>query len=450
VTVAANEQLPSAVPPLLELPAQLLRDPEAVHRCADLQARQIDKRWNNPKRQVKATTTLIANRNSRARESADYLAIDTRRSVEQPLIARDEVLIASEDLTPQLARHLRSRGFIVTPVPELERRVFVIRLPKRRPTPRALRSAIAEHAASARSRRAPQRIDIRPHYLAPMGVVVKADVGPEPAPGLPPRERVEPGDFRVAVIDTGITDQVRTDGWLTAAPVGGNVDLLDDFPPAQLLDVGAGHGTFIAGVIERIEPTVGIDVHRALDSDGLGGEAAAATAIVRAAKAGARIINLSFGLETDEDEPPLALAAAVDIVRTNYPDVLLVAAAGNFGRARPCWPAAFKGVTAVAALTRTLDGAAWSSRGSWVDCSTIGEAVLSTFVKGREVDGDVYGADSWAVWSGTSFAAPQIVAAVAQVAQRSGIPVHDALARLLDGSRARPGWGRIVRILPPT
>jgi subtilisin family serine protease len=135
----------------------------------------------------------------------------------------------------------------------------------------------------------------------------------------------------------------------------------------------------------------------------------------------------------------------------------MIAAAGNTGRDGKCWPGAFDEVTSVAALTQRLDRAAWSTRGDWVDCSTIGEGILSTYVVGEEdplVDPD--GPDTfcppnpWAIWTGTSFAAPQVTGAVAQVAQREGIPPRDALARLLRYRRTEPGYGRVVPILPPT
>ena len=439
------------VPPVLDLPERRLVDPDGTHRHADRQAGEISKRWNDWRRGDRVVSELIANRNSRASAGADYLAVQRNgRRDDQPLVARDELLLSVRDLTRPLRRHLVRDGFEVTPVPELDDRVFVVRRSKGRPSARTVSRAIDTfHRGRSRPRGGPSPFEVDFHYVAPMGVVVKADCGPEPSLGLAPEPPVAPNGPRVAVIDTGITNQVRSDGWLANAPVGANVDLLDDFAPFGLLDPGAGHGTFVAGVIQQIAPGVLVDVHRALDSDGLGGEAAAASAMVRAARAGAAVINLSFGLETDDDRPPLALAVAVDIIRTRYPDVLLVAAAGNFGRSRPCWPAAFKGVTAVGALTRTLDGAPWSSRGSWVDVSTIGEAVLSTYVTGDEADGDTYPADAWAVWSGTSFAAPQVVAAVALVMQRLGISPRDALARLLDGREERTDFGRIVQILPP-
>ena len=110
---------------------------------------------------------------------------------------------------------------------------------------------------------------------------------------------------------------------------------------------------------------------------------------------------------------------------------------------------------AVGGLTQSLEPAEWSSRGHWVDISTMAEGVRSTYVEGEEhplIDPqpDKFPRDPWAVWSGTSFAAPQVAGAVAEVAQRQGVSPRAALDRLLAGGREVPNYGRAVRILPRT
>jgi subtilisin family serine protease len=303
--------------------------------------------------------------------------------------------------------------------------------------------------------------------VATTGAVIKKGFGsPEPSaakqqPSLPPPGDGEP--IRVAVIDTGIADQQRSDGWLTGLVRSDNVDPLDELPsPNGFLDLGAGHGTFVAGVIQQVAPGAEIAVYRGLDSDGAGSMADTACAMVRAVRQGAQILNLSFGLEALDDQPPVALEVALEIINeiaaeTGREAPLIVAAAGNFGRARPVFPAAFPfpNVVAVAGLTQGFAPAQWSSRGSWVDCSTLGEGIWSTYVKGSEspiIDPkpDKFGDDAWALWTGTSFAAPQIAGAVAKVAQEHELTPRDALEKVLDGGSKIPGYGRAVEILPPT
>src|SRR5262249_60562526 len=83
--------------------------------------------------------------------------------------------------------------------------------------------------------------------------------------------------------------------------------------------------------------------------------------------------------------------------------VLIAAAAGNYADTTRCWPAAFRRVVSVASLAPDMSPSRWSSRGSWVTCSTIGQGLSSTFVEGREsnlVDPEPHDLcpGSWSVW----------------------------------------------------
>jgi hypothetical protein len=316
---------------------------------------------------------------------------------------------------------------------------------------------MVEIAGALRARGVP----ISANYVAPMGIVMKGLGGPERSSGEGPvRPPAGPGEpVHVAVIDTGTAAAQRADGWLTGLVRPNNVDPLDALPtPDGFLDLGAGHGQFVAGVVQQVAPDAKLTIYKALDSDGMGSEVAAACAMVRAANEGARVINLSLGMETLNDQPPVVFEVALDLIEERARrtwEVLVVAAAGNFGHARQCWPAASERVIAVGGLTQSLEPADWSSRGDWVDLSTMGEGVRSTYVKGREhprIDPqpDKFPADPWAVWTGTSFAAPQVAGAVAEIAQRQGVSPREALERLLAGGREVPGYGRAVRILPRT
>jgi subtilisin family serine protease len=137
--------------------------------------------------------------------------------------------------------------------------------------------------------------------------------------------------------------------------------------------------------------------------------------------------------------------------------VLIVAAAGNFADAHECWPAAFPApsVIAVAGLQADLTPSDWSSRGPWVDCSTIAEGILSPYVQGQEsweVDPrpDTFPRDAWAVWTGTSFAAPQIAGAVARLCHEDHLAPQAALQELLRRGRPINDFGVAVEILPGT
>jgi hypothetical protein len=313
-----------------------------------------------------------------------------------------------------------------------------------------------------------------PNYVATMAAVGKGIGGPEPVPAPATfseyRTRFGPAQAtvagpRVAVIDTGIPslsddDQYpgmrRTDGWLSDIErTGHNRDVLDDFPcgPDGYLDFQAGHGTFVAGIIQRVAPGADIRVYRAADSDGFATDDEIADAMLLAVKDGAQIINLSLGVRTTDDQPPRAMAAALaDIRRRSGDKVVIVAAAGNFGDHFPCWPAGLDGVEAVAGLTADLAPARWSSHGNHVRFSTVAEGIRSTFVTGREApvfdrEPEEFPQDAWALWSGTSFAAPQIAGAVVRICQEIGMSPRQAVDKLHERGKPISCYGRGMQIL---
>lgn len=298
-------------------------------------------------------------------------------------------------------------------------------------------------------------------------VVVKLETGPSPTTVADTRlflsdaEREPVRAITVAIIDTGITDQTRSDGWFAGIGHNGNRDPLDEFPGPggnQLLDFAAGHGTFAAGVVQSVEPQANVIVYRALDSDGFGSESDVAAALLDAVSYGAQVVNLSLGIRMPDGSEPVALRAAMDSIAALFPDPasrpVVVAAAGNFGDELPTYPAGFPEVVAVGALSADGSPSPWSSHGPWVDCSTIGEGIVAPYVEGDQDPAfgasAHFGADSWAIWSGTSFAAPQIAGAVARTMREKSLSAQDALADLLAEGTPVPGYGSAMRLLPGT
>ena len=327
-----------------------------------------------------------------------------------------------------------------------------------------------ELAGVARSLRA-RGIPVSANHVTPLAAIIKGEGGAELSEGRRTFAVTEPsgerGRWRVAVIDTGIAEEERSDGWLQRLDnnrpgidrPGDNIDETDKFPagsPDGFLDFASGHGTFVTGVVQQVHPGADIRVYRAVDSDGIGSEMRVGCAMIRAAEEGAKILNLSLGSQTIDDGPPVALEAALELIGQRDPEVLVIAAAGNYGDSRPCWPAAFRRVVAVGAVRADLTPASeWSSHGVWVDISTVGEGVMSTYLPGEESasidpDPDVFGLDSWAVWSGTSFAAPQIAGAIARLCDSGEHTPRTALAALLAAGRPLPNFGRVVQLLPGT
>ena len=314
-------------------------------------------------------------------------------------------------------------------------------------------------------------------YVTPTAGVQKSPPAPAPPSPSPPSGSaprmaafsapVSGGKpAKVAIIDTGITAEVRTDGLLANVPRARRyIDPLDVFPYRGLrkgdgyLDFDAGHGTFVAGLVEHVAPEADITVYRAIDSDGIASEVRVAREMIRAVKDGAQIINLSLGCQTQDDAPPVAMQAALDFIgeheRKHRTEVLIVAAAGNNGNTAPFWPAAFRGVVSVAGLAPDMLPAQWSSRGFWVTFSTIGEGLRSTFVQGKasplvHPEPQSFDTDAFAYWSGTSFTAPQITGALAWLYQHEGLSLREALRTLRAAGRPIPGFGQALKVLTGT
>lgn len=325
---------------------------------------------------------------------------------------------------------------------------------------------IAALAARIRKDGVPVSVD----HIAPLGAWMKGEGGPEPTAGARPFPAVEfPQKSTppvVAVLDSGISNAGRTDGYLGANIVPADVDPLDIFPVVGLLDADAGHGSVVVGIVQQVVPPATVGSYRVADSDGITTSFDVAAKMRLAVQQGATILNLSLGTGTEDGNPPIALEDVVDELLQNNPEVLIVCAAGNDASTAKVWPAAFAethaNVVAVAALDAAGAPAPWSSHGSWVTCSTIGEGIASTYVVGTE-DGPLIGdptpdtfhpPNPWAVWTGTSFAAPQIAGAVARIcSQNLGVVPHQALKMLeADATEAvaGSGYGWTVEILPGT
>jgi hypothetical protein len=298
--------------------------------------------------------------------------------------------------------------------------------------------------------------------IVPLGYVVKGDA----FPGRTTVSRAFTPDsggapVRVAVVDTGLTDQPRTDGWFTGITTKGVDELNQVKPEENRNDYFAGHGTFTAGIVRQLSSTCEIVVYRFTRMDGLGTDADAAAMLIKAADDAAAeapgqrlIINASFGAPAVDGEPPLALREAVDYIAQRHPDVLIVASAGNDGNDQRLYPAGFDrpNVRAVGALNPDLSRADFSNHGDWVHCSAVGVGVVSTFVQGLtppeaglgipDVD---FPAMPWATWTGTSFTAPQVSGAVARLcAADAGLKPRSAFDRLLRDRPTLDGAGTVV------
>jgi subtilisin family serine protease len=177
------------------------------------------------------------------------------------------------------------------------------------------------------------------------------------------------GNVVVAVLDTGVA--------------GGHPDLQGSIlsgynlvDPAKAPVDDNGHGTAVAGIIaartnnhEGIAGvcwTCSILPIKVLAADGTGDTSRVAAGIVRAADAGARVINMSLGGPANDRTLDDAISYALG------KGVILVAAAGNNGTSSPFYPAANLDVISVAASDESDRLYSWSNFGSSVQVAAPG------------------------------------------------------------------------------
>ncbi|GAA3451347.1 S8 family peptidase [Dactylosporangium matsuzakiense] len=281
------------------------------------------------------------------------------------------------------------------------------------------------------------RVAAAPNHVFVSTPLAHAGAYGRPRPAAPGRLPAPDGDGGVAVLvlDTGVwaDSPLPKERYITADYEPGGAD--DDGD-------GAGHANFVAGVMlgrsRRVQPRV----VRIVDTFGVCRESDLVAALRQAGDD--PIINLSLGGYSLDDRPPVLLTAALGGLLTSG-DRVVVAAAGNDGQHdRPFWPAAYAGTSApwrrrVVAVA-AHDGRRicnWSNTGPWITLAAPGADVLSTYVHHEGFP------DGWARWSGTSFAAPFVAAAIADALPAAG---SAALAAQTVVAGAQRRYGRYAGV----
>jgi serine protease len=262
-------------------------------------------------------------------------------------------------------------------------------------------------------------------------------------------------DVVVAILDTGVDvthPDLKDNIWTNPAEVPNGVDddgngCIDDIhgcnyaasslsctsltaTPNSDIEDDDGHGSFVAGIVAAkgsnaqgvtgVAPNAKIMPVKVLDCEGAGTALAATQGVLYAAKAGAKVINISFGSVEDS----LTLRAAIAEAHDRY-GVTIVAAVGNSAAASINYPARDENVIAVSAgdHRNASSKASFSNWGPGVAVTVPGVDIASTLP--AELCGAGWSCVSgqpYALGSGTSFAAPLVSGAAALILSR-GLPL---------------------------
>jgi subtilisin len=229
---------------------------------------------------------------------------------------------------------------------------------------------------------------------------------------------------KVAIFDTGIdaSHEYIRDNYRGFFDLPyGRTDPYDDH----------GHGTHCAGIVKTVAPKAELYGYKLHTASGANRLSDILRGLDRIVQDKMDVVNMSFGLDTDEEREGRSKAEADRILveactRAYNAGVFLVAAAGNESLApdpatgrSPSAPAACPEVFSVGAMTKYGDKLAYFSNLGF-DIAAPGSRVLSSLPGNR-----------YAAWDGTSMAAPFVVGAVADVKSKYRGLSNDEVKRVL-------------------
>ena len=247
----------------------------------------------------------------------------------------------------------------------------------------------------------------------------------------------------VAVIDTGVAKVPD----LAETELVAGYNFVDDTPDAT---DDHGHGTHVAGTIAQsthnglgvagVAYKAKIMPIKVLSARGSGSVSGIAEGIRFAADHGAKVINMSLGGGMSTS----VLANAVKYAHDK--GVTVICAAGNDGKGKVSYPAAYKHAVAVAATQFDETTTFYSNWGKEIDVAAPGgntrvdqngDGMMDGVLQNTVVPGNVSQND-YLLFMGTSMAAPH-VAGVAALVVGSGVTDPDAVEALLKETARKPG-----------
>lgn len=240
---------------------------------------------------------------------------------------------------------------------------------------------------------------------------------------LPPAlEQYQGDNIVVAILDTGV--DLNHPALVGRLEPG--IDLVEDNddPQDEGPGMGWGHGTHVAGIIARMAPNSRLLPVRVLDHDGQGNVFTLAYGVEWAVDQGAKVINLSLGIEEENKTLADVLADA------QKQGVVVVAAAGNDNSNEMQYPIGYEGVIGVTAVTADNQKAGFGNYGPWVDLAAPGVGITSTMI-GPDPEDPNSVQSGYASWRGTSMATAFVSGAAALVQQKYPLSSTVEIASLL-------------------
>ncbi|HZD71851.1 MAG TPA: S8/S53 family peptidase [Actinomycetes bacterium] len=379
-------------------------------------------------------------------------------------------LVVGEDDRPRVTQALERRGMgveVAAPLDGLG--VCVLRLLRLEKSGATVPSIVRELREAWR----PSVPKVGPNHVFRLLTHTMLTVFPPHPPSGNPDFSIPPAAKGAPPVVVGLLDSgFDPDNARLAASCRGDQERA---PRDGRLPLGAGHGTFIAGKLLQEAPDVTIEVRDVIEATGHVDDGKLADTIKKLADLEhAGVLMISVGSPTEDDAGALAVQDALNYVRFNHPEIVVVAPAGNDASDRPIFPAAYKGVIGVGAVENVKgewQPACFTSRGWWVDACAPGVDVLGPFFHyegtlatpnklpkhivqkcGRSIGGvdltaagrQVEDFDGVAQWSGTSVAAPLVAGRIAAERQ-AGYGADEAVSRVLGKSgKSIPGLGMLV------
>ncbi len=229
----------------------------------------------------------------------------------------------------------------------------------------------------------------------------------------------------VGILDRKSTTVFRnTAAQLNQSTVGildqSTVGILD----GSKLPAAFGHGTMVAGLIHYVAPNARIMPLKAFRADGTGDLFDILRAIYYAVDNGAKVINMSFSLDSPSDELQAAITYA------NSKRVICIASAGNLGQKIVVYPAGLAAVEGIGSTDLSDKRSSFSNYGTEpVSLAAPGENLITA-----------YPGNNYAGVSGTSFSTAIVSGAAALIVQID----HNTNQAQADAAltKAHPLWGQ--------